>query len=381
MFVVKELKPFQRELQRALSPADLVDVTLSYLLEQLTDEGRPVLPIFLDILRAEYEQGDGLYNELEKLRQAVDEALNQPESRPISQTRRPYDRLTSSQRNASPSRASQVKVEIKSSAPLSSPGTTEAQPDHKTDSRSPLQPPPTVPRPVDEASEEFNVAIEEKTFEGLALDYIESMMPVPRDTPHFHIASCLVSNILFYCFVHANDYWHPRIGKCKVEGKVDEPYLRRWTDEGQPRAEELHLPVTNVSFRAAEAFANWLSGLTAHQIRLPTLEEWHIAVNAGRINWLDEEIRLGHVNYHGTSGIMRRVDDFSPNPFGIRDLLGNAYDMCVTQSGPERRLLLIGGCYHSTKSQLRKQIALVSDTVCYEDASFRCVIVPTIEVT
>jgi hypothetical protein len=214
--------------------------------------------------------------------------------------------------------------------------------------------------------------IAERIPEDVAHEYLYSMRPIPPESPGFYMAPCLVSNELFHCFVRANNYWHPLTGECTTTGDVDNSYLRHWV-EGKASDDERNWPVTNVSFRVAEAFVQWLSKLIVQPVRLPTFEEWQVAASAGRVDWVKAEIREGRVNYHRTAGALHAVEDFDPNPFGVRDLLGNAYDMCISPGGPHAVLELAGGCHHSTEAHLKDRIVVKSDTTCLKDASFRCI--------
>jgi hypothetical protein len=214
--------------------------------------------------------------------------------------------------------------------------------------------------------------VAEESPEGAGRRYIDTMLPVPPGAPQFYMAPCLVSNDLFRHFIRANSYWHPLTGACRKSKDVDQSYLEHWSG-GEPCDQDADLPVTNISLRAAQAFASWLNGLSEHEIRLPTFEEWYLAANAGRTDWFDAELLAGHINFRDTAGVMRAVGHFPANPFGIHDLLGNAYDMCMTPSGSQSDLRLAGGCYYSTESQLREQLILRSQTTCPNAASFRCV--------
>jgi formylglycine-generating enzyme required for sulfatase activity len=202
-----------------------------------------------------------------------------------------------------------------------------------------------------------------------AREYVEKMRPVPPDAPRFYMSPCLVSNELYFCFLRENSDW------LKAEGNADSNYLKHWT-KGEPRAEDLRLPVTNISFRAAKAFAEWLSELSYQKIRLPKLGEWQIAASAGQSRWFEEAIAAGRVNYFGTANHLHAVDAFKPNPYGIRDLIGQAFDMTFLDDDSFRPAV-VGGCYHNTEEQLRASLhgeELKSDKICPPDSSFRCVL-------
>jgi formylglycine-generating enzyme required for sulfatase activity len=105
------------------------------------------------------------------------------------------------------------------------------------------------------------------------------------------------------------------------------------------------------------------------------LEEWQTAASAGRSGWFEEEIAEQRVNYFDTARRPHAVDDFKPNPYGIRDLIGHAFDMCF-KGDDSSRPAIVGGCYHNTKEQLRESLRAAeceSDETCPPDSSFRCV--------
>jgi formylglycine-generating enzyme required for sulfatase activity len=198
-----------------------------------------------------------------------------------------------------------------------------------------------------------------------AREYVDCMMPIPPQVPKFWMSPCLVSNGLYYCFINSAGVSAPKV--------VDPSYLKHWI-ENRPRDKHWHLPVTNITFRAAIAFAEWLGQLTASEVRLPKLKEWQRAASAGRSNWFKEEIDAGRVNYFKTAGHLHSVDAFHPNPYGIRDLIGEVFDLCSSDDDLSKPVI-VGGCHHHTEEQLRASLKgeEVRSDKCLPHTGFRCV--------
>ncbi len=71
IFVTEELAPFQDRLPEAASKSDRVDRCLDFLRSQQLQDGRVVLPLFLEALRNRYDPNDMLHRELETVRTDV----------------------------------------------------------------------------------------------------------------------------------------------------------------------------------------------------------------------------------------------------------------------------------------------------------------------
>ncbi len=119
-----------------------------------------------------------------------------------------------------------------------------------------------------------------------------------------------------------------------------------WRDPGFPQTDE-H-PVVNVSWNDAVAFCQWLSRKEGRTYRLPTEAEWEYACRAGTTTryWVGDDPELlpkianlydvttattltqwQKYALHGRDGFVftAPVASFKPNPWGLYDMHGNAW--------------------------------------------------------
>jgi formylglycine-generating enzyme required for sulfatase activity len=106
-------------------------------------------------------------------------------------------------------------------------------------------------------------------------------------------------------------------------------------------------PVTGVSWQGAQAYVRWLSSQTEDEYRLLTEAEWEYAARAGtttKYYFGDEILKIcEHGNIPDRSRLEKHSDwvvfrctdgysetapvgSFAPNPFGLYDMLGNAWE-------------------------------------------------------
>jgi formylglycine-generating enzyme required for sulfatase activity len=112
-------------------------------------------------------------------------------------------------------------------------------------------------------------------------------------------------------------------------------------DEGWGRGER---PVINVSWRDANAYAEWLSAQTGEQYRLPTEAEWEYAARAGRETryWWGNEIGRNRANCDGCGS---RWDNDRTAPAGSPSTrIGWCRWTCMAAPSPPRRRLC--SCAH-----------------------------------
>jgi formylglycine-generating enzyme required for sulfatase activity len=91
-------------------------------------------------------------------------------------------------------------------------------------------------------------------------------------------------------------------------------------------------PVTNVTWDDAKAYVTWLSRMTGKAYRLPTEAEWEYIARAGTTTtyYWGNELGKGNANciVCGTEWddtMTSPVGSFKPNPFGLYDVTGNAW--------------------------------------------------------
>jgi formylglycine-generating enzyme required for sulfatase activity len=147
-----------------------------------------------------------------------------------------------------------------------------------------------------------------------------------------------------------------------------------WRNPGWPQTKDQaqDYPVGNVSPNDAVKFCEWLSKKTGKQVRLPTEAEWEYACRAGTTtrfftgddpaslkgyaNVPDEALRK-KLGEHADPTVFFPFEDgypftapvgsFKPNPWGLRDMLGNVFQWCADEiPGDPPKRILRGGSYN-----------------------------------
>jgi formylglycine-generating enzyme required for sulfatase activity/tRNA A-37 threonylcarbamoyl transferase component Bud32 len=105
---------------------------------------------------------------------------------------------------------------------------------------------------------------------------------------------------------------------------------KSWRDPGFPQTDRD--PVVCVSWEDAKAYAAWLSQVTGKAYRLPTETEWEYAARGGTTTarYWGDAIGAGNANCDGCGSRWDNkstspVGSFRPNPFGLYDMLGDAW--------------------------------------------------------
>ena len=101
----------------------------------------------------------------------------------------------------------------------------------------------------------------------------------------------------------------------------------QWSgDEGWGRGNR---PVIYVSWYEAQDYVSWLARVTGEPYRLPSEAEWEYAARAGTETAYPWGNRIGRGNANTERYNVRgttRVGAFSPNPFGLYDMVGNVLE-------------------------------------------------------
>lgn len=132
-----------------------------------------------------------------------------------------------------------------------------------------------------------------------------------------------VSNGDFLEFVRANPNWR-RSNVKRIF--ADESYLKEWSGDLEPGTNApLNVPVTEVSWFAAKAYADWKGK------RLPTVSEWEYAASAGftRADGTnDAAFEASVLQWYTTPNPERlpSVDSGRANFWGVKDLHGLVWE-------------------------------------------------------
>ncbi|WP_158240848.1 formylglycine-generating enzyme family protein [Telmatospirillum siberiense] len=172
--------------------------------------------------------------------------------------------------------------------------------------------------------------------QSLVMEHPQHSVTIGRS---FALAKFLVTRGEFAAFVRETGY--SINSKCTV--LVDHRYQERaeagWQNSGFSQTDRD--PVVCISWQDAKAYVAWLNGKLRDRslmagngsYRLPSEAEWEYAARAGTqtARWWGDSIGSGNANCDGCGSRWDRkqtspVDSFRANPFGLHDMLGNAWE-------------------------------------------------------
>jgi formylglycine-generating enzyme required for sulfatase activity len=162
----------------------------------------------------------------------------------------------------------------------------------------------------------------------------------------FYLAETEVTNRQFQAFLAENGEWLPSNRDALASRKlVTEQYLAGWTGDRPPAGTE-DLPVTGISWHAATAYCQWLStrasgAVPGYVVRLPTEPEWEWAARGGLRSMPYPTGEKPGAAVLFTKGIAgpSRAGTSEPNAWGLRDMVGNAWEWCADSYAPAAYLL------------------------------------------
>lgn len=136
-----------------------------------------------------------------------------------------------------------------------------------------------------------------------------------------------------------------------------------WRNPGFEQGSDF--PAVCLTYNDAKAYAEWLSGQTGQQFRLPNEVEWEYAARAGaetEYPWGNEIGKnLANCGWCGSEWSNRRaspVGSFSPNAFGLYDTVGNVWEWTDKESG-ESDVAVRGGAWNFAPSLARASTRLI----------------------
>lgn len=153
-------------------------------------------------------------------------------------------------------------------------------------------------------------------------------------------------------------------------------------------------PAITMSFHAAETYCKWLSAVTGKNYRLPTEAEWEYAARGGTQTPFFFE---GNPKDFSGKGLFRKIlgkknekinnfvvfqdnslnktqlpDDMEPNPFGLKNMLGNAAEFCSDWYSPDSYSSLTDGVINPKGPATGKERVIRGGAFNSEIGGIRC---------
>ncbi|WP_372759942.1 SUMF1/EgtB/PvdO family nonheme iron enzyme [Pseudoalteromonas sp.] len=136
-----------------------------------------------------------------------------------------------------------------------------------------------------------------------------------------------------------------------------------WRNPGYEQNNDF--PAVCLTYGDAKAYAEWLSGQTGQQFRLPSEVEWEYAARAGsetEYPWgNDIGKNLANCGWCGSewsNNSAAPVGSFSPNAFGLYDTVGNVWEWTSKKAG-ESDVAVRGGAWNFAPSLARASTRLI----------------------
>jgi formylglycine-generating enzyme required for sulfatase activity len=179
----------------------------------------------------------------------------------------------------------------------------------------------------------------------------------------FEIGKYEITNDEFAAFVEDTGYvteaeklGSGRIARDRGFGYYPGFNWREWNAQGSNLEGRGRQPVVQVSWNDALSYCRWLSEKTGHPYRLPTEAEWEYACRGGTQTryWWGDSFDQTKVNTMGMwissseepwpkegHTLTTEVDAYTPNPFGLHDMIGNLWEWVADYAADDYYLQLV----------------------------------------
>lgn len=175
----------------------------------------------------------------------------------------------------------------------------------------------------------------------------------------FAVARTEITHAQFAVFVAEAGYQAP--GPCTADvdrdGRWESVADKNWRDPGFPTGDDY--PVTCMNWADAKSYAGWLSRKTGKPYRLLSEAEYEYALRGGTITqyWWGDDVEQMCGNANGADASVMKlfptwrdgaacedghpflapVASYRPNPFGLYDMAGNAWEWTEDCYAPDYR--------------------------------------------
>ncbi|WP_320129250.1 SUMF1/EgtB/PvdO family nonheme iron enzyme [uncultured Sphaerochaeta sp.] len=191
-------------------------------------------------------------------------------------------------------------------------------------------------------------------------------------TNTYTIATTPVSEYQWALFVKANPLWDKtNSDDLYKKGLVDEYYLSGITPSVVFATGK---PIHNISFKAAEAFCDWLSQKTGKKVFIPSQEQWTLAAFAATDKPYTKTLTILDSDHSSCSAMLGGVWEFTDSEYIPLQRLTDyqAVKNLAIKMGVTTDCIVKGGSYQNSPSDITEHtVGAVSKIACGDLIGFR----------